>query len=222
MTTTLKTANWMDGIDVNLSNQGHAGLNLRQAARQNALTAEIERLQYMVRTQADVIRDLEKCATEDGLTGLLNRRGWDEALDKAYGAYTRYGRDAAVMILDMNYFKQINDTYGHSVGDAALQAVAATLVEYTRISDVLARAGGDEFSVILDENESEAAHMKAAHLQNILNGITLDYGDELIKLNVSIGVATFGESDDLQATLDKADTRMYAVKAQVHAKDVKN
>lgn len=191
----------------------------RPVVQQAVLMEEISRLQQMVRAQADVIQDLEKTATEDGLTGLVNRRGWDAALAKAFANYQRYARDAAVVVLDMNFFKQINDTYGHAAGDAALLKVASVLEAETRASDLCARPGGDEFGVLLLENQPETAIMKAAHLQEILNGTVLHYRGDEIALSVSVGVATLSEADTLRMVLDLADGRLYEEKARVHSEN---
>ncbi|MDD9912177.1 MAG: GGDEF domain-containing protein [Alphaproteobacteria bacterium] len=184
-----------------------------QAKRQVALHNEVIRLQRMLQEQAAVIKDLQRRATEDGLTGLLNRRGFDSALEQTFSDFKRYGRRASLLVLDMDNFKSINDTLGHLAGDALLQHIAELLKHHTRDSDIIARPGGDEFCIILQENTAEDARRKARELEVIISATPCLYEGEQISTSVSIGACCFLEANEKADIIAKADARMYRRKA---------
>ncbi len=159
-------------------------------------------------------RELERMATRDELTGLPNRRSILSALEQAI---ERRGgrRDAAplcVLMIDLDFFKRINDAYGHLAGDAALQHVTAILQQISRDGDVLGRLGGEEFLLIVDGAGLQAAHDVAERIRAAVEGRPppgLPEGG----LTVSIGVAQWSPGDrDARALLDRADRAMYAAK----------
>ena len=100
-------------------------------------------------------RNLEKAALTDGLTGMQNRRYFDDALREYLGEFRRIDRPVGLMILDLDHFKQVNDTYGHDVGDEVLRSVAKCLKDMTRYHDVVARLGGEEFAVVAPNMDLE-------------------------------------------------------------------
>lgn len=181
-----------------------------------ALLDEIEALKAQVKNQAELIETLEEQTSHDGLTGLLNRRGFDMALNNAVADYQRYGRNGALLLIDMNDFKQVNDTLGHQAGDALLMHVAQLLMAHTRSSDIVARIGGDEFCIILQESSRAEAHLKRKELEAVIAGTVCAFQDQDIATSCSIGVATFVEADDQEALVAKADSEMYRVKAAHH------
>jgi len=163
------------------------------------------------------IRDheaLDRLSRRDALTGLLNRRAFDEALRGRMAQAARNRRPGAVVYVDLDNFKVVNDTRGHSAGDAALKAVAALLVENSRSGDLVARLGGDEFALWLDETQPVGAEHKAATL--LAGGATLagHSGAPDRPLGFSIGVACFDPAagEPIEALLGRADAAMYEVK----------
>lgn len=176
------------------------------------LLAEVERLQAVVTSQHDLISKLHAAANRDELTALANRRGMETALSAALADFHRYGHTGAVLLIDLNGFKTINDTYGHAAGDALLQHVAATLRHNVRESDTVARLGGDEFVVILREVGAREANGKALELRHLLAGLPCKLGDVSLRAAASIGVATFAEAPDARDILSLADQRMYLAK----------
>lgn len=176
------------------------------------LLAEVERLQTLVSNQHDVITKLHAAANRDELTGLANRRGMETALSAALTDFHRYDYKGAVLLLDLNGFKTVNDTYGHAAGDGLLQHVAEVLRRNVRESDTVARLGGDEFLVILREVGAREANAKALELRNLLAGLPCELGDLTLRAAASIGVATFAEASEPRELLSLADQRMYLAK----------
>lgn len=148
-------------------------------------------------------------ATQDSLTGLKNRRAFLEAGASEVVRSKRYAHPLAVVFMDLDDFKQLNDTKGHDAGDAALQATAKALHGALRSSDRVARLGGDEFAVLLPEIGYDAAVEAGRKISVAVNAALEDFPP----VKVSIGIAWFGESDRLfPAMLKAADELMYEVK----------
>jgi diguanylate cyclase (GGDEF)-like protein len=148
-------------------------------------------------------------ATRDGLTGLLNRRGWSAALDVEEHRARRYGRAVSVVVLDVDGLKQFNDHAGHLAGDQVLVACARAIGAACRPGDAPARLGGDEFAVLAVECDVVCARALSARLRR-----------ELLRAGVlaSVGFATRRIGEDLTATLHRADQAMYRMKRQQRAR----
>lgn len=148
-------------------------------------------------------------ATQDALTGLQNRRAFLEAGDAEVDRSKRYGRPLAVIFMDLDDFKQINDSKGHAAGDAALRATARALLGALRSSDQVARLGGDEFAILLPETGYDATVETGRKIHQAVNMALEDFPP----LKASIGVAWFEQIDRLfPAMLKAADELMYEVK----------
>ncbi len=166
----------------------------------------------------DTRRQLEtrlyELANHDELTGLVNRRRFDEDLASFIAYGRRYGRPGALVVLDLNEFKQVNDVRGHVAGDRLLAAVGRALVERARITDTVARMGGDEFAVILREIDADDATRVAEELVVALSELILAFGDEPVTITASAGVAHVEDFSDLDAErlLGRADAAMYVAK----------
>ena len=156
------------------------------------------------------LRDL---ADHDQLTGLFNRRRFDQELKRELARAGRYASHAAVLSLDIDNFKSINDAAGHAAGDAVLTEMAQVLRDHVRPTDVVARLGGDEFAVLLSAIEPKEARVAAEHLLSAIHNRRVLYGGKTFRMTASIGVAAF-ESDDATAgeVLVNADLAMYAAK----------
>jgi diguanylate cyclase (GGDEF)-like protein len=159
--------------------------------------------------------ELRHLADHDSLTGLLNRRRFEAEVDRQLSHGRRYGHQGAVVLLDVDRFKQINDTYGHGVGDRLIVSVAAALRSRLRDSDTIARLGGDEFAVLLPEVDRTAAEAVARELVATIARQTMCVeGNELPRVTISVGVAPFGPHDgyDRKTLIVVADMAMYRVK----------
>ena len=160
----------------------------------------------------DQIHKNEYLAYHDALTGLPNRRLLEDRLEQALAHAARAGRKVAVLLLDLDRFKEVNDTYGHRIGDLALQQVVLRLSSRMRASDTLARSGGDEFTVVSDVSDEHGADILLSALESAL-AVPLKVEGQFIQTGVSIGVALYpdhGHSpDELRAAADHA---MYIAK----------
>lgn len=157
---------------------------------------------------------LQQEATHDPLTGLANRRLFYDRLQQAIRHAHRYGGKLGIMFVDMNRFKDINDQYGHHVGDAVLTEVAKRLTSSIRDSDTVARLGGDEFVVLLDGVQGREDYLAAAHkIEQSLNVNTSFFGLEM-EISASIGHALYPDDGIDEDTLIRAaDAAMYQIKA---------
>ena len=172
----------------------------------SALVAHREQLRYL--------------ADHDGLTGVVNRRRFEIDLNEQLGRARRYGEPSAVMVIDLDNFKQVNDRYGHLAGDEALKAVACALGRRLRSTDTLARLGGDELGVLLPHTGPDEAAAVEADLGRAVSGIELDV-TELdggapckLHLSVSVGIAPLGPgAASVEDVLLAADQAMYLQKA---------
>jgi diguanylate cyclase (GGDEF)-like protein/PAS domain S-box-containing protein len=168
-------------------------------------------------------QELELLSLSDPLTGVFNRRRFDEALETQLTQARRYGRGGALLIVDLDRFKQINDEFGHAAGDDALRAVARLLSANLRQTDVVARdagglvarLGGDEFALLLPEADAAGAETVAARLIDALAAEPLEIGGKRVQIGISVGAATFGEGNfpSPEELLAAADRAMYVVKA---------
>ena len=152
------------------------------------LAAEVERLAAQLEQSRTRIVDLEAKVDIDPLTDLLNRRGFERELKRSVAYVKRYGTSAALLFLDLDGFKPVNDRHGHAAGDAVLKAVAAALVRHVRASDVVARLGGDEFVVLLWNVSGPAAAAKAAALEQAIYSTPVQWGRSTLVVGASAGV----------------------------------
>ena len=179
----------------------------------DTLADELSTLQRQVNAQAEMIRSLKRDTITDPLTGVLNRRGFEIELNKSLANAKRHHRLSALLFVDMDNFKQINDVYGHHAGDDALCHVANILQTNVRQTDVLARVGGDEFSIILNDVRSVEDAEKRAHLlSDFISSAPLRFEDEQIWIQASVGTQSFQAEDDMIDVISKADKAMYAAK----------
>lgn len=157
--------------------------------------------------------EIQHLAYYDALTGLANRRFFFEQGDRSLALARRHGEPMAVFYIDLDQFKQVNDTLGHEEGDALLERVAKALQKSVRDTDLVARLGGDEFAVLLTEVRDEQAALRVAH--RIMDNMpsTLGSGSHEVAVGASLGVAMFPtDAEDLESLLKAADLAMYRAK----------
>lgn len=177
------------------------------------LTAEVERIAADLDASRKRIRELEARIDIDPLTETLNRRGFERELKRSLAYVKRYGASAALVYLDLDGFKPVNDRHGHAAGDAVLKAIAAALIRRVRASDVVARIGGDEFVVLLWNLSEADAAAKAAALEAAIYATPVRWGASTLVVGASAGVALIGPLDTPAEVLARADASMYARKA---------
>ncbi len=185
-----------------------------------AFDASVGRVISLIANQAAAAIDLIELvetnrllALHDGLTGLLNRRAFDEALERAVAQAERGGQPLSLLMLDLDHFKRLNDSHGHSAGDLALQAAAAEIRLQARGGDLAARYGGEEFAVILPDTDGPAAFRMAERLRKALAQRVIRIGAEQIRVTASCGVSAldlgYVTPEDL---IRSADEALYASK----------
>jgi len=159
-------------------------------------------------------RQLEKISQVDGLTGLCNRRFWDEQFVMEYKRGMRSGSPSTLVMLDIDNFKQVNDTYGHPAGDEVIKKLAEIIKKTTRDTDVLGRYGGEEFTMILPDTPVANVEFVAERIRRLVEKCTVVYDEISIKFTISIGIAGFKQSyKDSTQWLDLADKALYQAKA---------
>jgi len=171
---------------------------------------EFNRMIERIHTSEGVLADL---ARRDSLTLLLNRRAFDEELDGMFSRQQRFGERFALLVLDLDHFKQINDRHGHATGDEVLRASSRALAKELRPFDRLFRIGGEEFAAILPGTDSTTARVAAERLRQAIAAHPIAVGDTVIGTTVSVGVATATPGFEPDTLLEAADAALYRAKA---------
>jgi diguanylate cyclase (GGDEF)-like protein/PAS domain S-box-containing protein len=156
--------------------------------------------------------ELRRLATIDSLTGINNRHNFQDLTLKEMNRSKRYGHPFALIMLDIDHFKKVNDTYGHSVGDQVLIEFCDTCLKALRESDFMGRQGGEEFAVALVECDAEAAVIVAERIRKAIASHTVTSGNKEIRFTVSIGVTRMWQDCDLNSMLECADKALYKAK----------
>lgn len=178
-----------------------------------ALSDENSLLRASLAEMRERLQELEQIADTDTLTPLPNRRRFLRELDRVLSQADRHGTPAAVLYVDLNSLKAVNDRHGHLAGDAALIHVARLLQSLIRTSDIVARIGGDEFGLILDHLDHNSAIETAERLARCIAETPLDVGGAVISLRAAIGVATILPGDAADDVMHRADRNMYLAKS---------
>ena len=166
----------------------------------------------LARAQAR-IAELEARADIDPLLEILNRRAFERELARSIAYLDRYGGAIALVYLDLDGFKAINDRHGHAAGDAVLKAAAAALTRAVRASDLVARLGGDEFALLLWNLGEEQARAKAGELETAVAQAAVSHDGAPLAVTASAGVAALISGRTAAETIDAADRAMYARKS---------
>ncbi len=174
--------------------------------------AERSRLQDMTASLSIRSESLEQAALTDALTGLSNRRYFDDALDEYLAAFSRIDKPLGMVILDLDHFKSVNDTYGHTVGDEVLRAVAFCLKDFTRYHDVVARLGGEEFAILSPNIAQSQLFELAERIRKAIAQIVVHAGGASINVTVSAGLAIWDGKETGEGLYSRADKQLYAAK----------
>jgi diguanylate cyclase (GGDEF)-like protein len=177
------------------------------------LIEEISRLRGQVAQLQDRVEQLDHLAHQDSLIDLPNRRGFMRELERLIARVSRYDAHAAMLFVDLDGLKSINDTFGHRAGDQALIQVAGLLESGVRKSDVVARIGGDEFGILLENADEKSAHETAARLIEMIAACEFMHDGDSLPLSVAIGVGMIDAQDNADEVMARADEQMYRRKA---------
>jgi len=190
------------GVSSNFYHQEHA-IRLQAFADQAAIAIENARL----------YAEVERLATLDEVTGILNRRRLFQLGRREMELSRRYGTSLAAILLDIDLFKKINDTYGHTAGDRVLSGIASTISHNIREIDLFGRYGGEEFVILLPSTGAEAAREVAERVRELVAGLRFDTERGPLEVTISLGVAMLtGDIPSLVTLIDRADQAMYSAK----------
>jgi diguanylate cyclase (GGDEF)-like protein len=185
----------------------------RPAAPDDSRLAVRRLRSQLARAQAR-IEELQAFADTDFLLDIPNRRGFERALNRAIAYIKRYAAGGALVVLDVDRLKPINDAFGHAAGDQVLKAIVAVLLGQVRSSDVIGRLGGDEFGLLLWNLSETDARAKAASLETVIDRLGFMFRGRKVTTGASAGVAILGPDSDAGQALEQADAAMYLRKAQ--------
>ena len=162
-----------------------------------------------------VQEQLLELATTDPLTGLLNRRAFAHRYERESARYNRTNQPVSLLLIDLDYFKLINDKYGHAAGDAALRILSEHLKQTSRFgTDDVARWGGEEFAVMLSDSGHQTAMRAAERLRRQIETLIVTYNQDTIRLEASIGVVVCRKREALEMAMQRADLCLRQAKAQ--------
>jgi two-component system, cell cycle response regulator len=182
----------------------HVGL--RVAALQDSLGTRVAEL----RAAHD---HLAKMASTDALTGVYSRRWWFDLAATEFSRCRRYDRTFSLLALDLDWFKVVNDTYGHDIGDTVLQRFAEMARDECRNSDIVGRLGGEEFAIILPETTVDAAKTIATRLTQACRELAVESAAGIVRCSCSIGMTGMrGEDQNIESVLRRADAALYEAK----------
>ncbi|MDI6796227.1 MAG: diguanylate cyclase [Desulfatibacillaceae bacterium] len=172
------------------------------------------RLKELYESLQEKNRQLQELANRDGLTGLFNHRYFQEALSKDFQRAMRYHESLSCVLLDIDFFKKFNDTYGHQTGDVVLKTLGGIIEDSLRDTDLAARYGGEEFALVLYHTPAPAAYMVADRLRQSVENHEFVHDDLVLKVTISVGVATFPHPDipDHKTLVECADKALYRAK----------
>jgi len=157
-------------------------------------------------------RQAQAAALQDQLTGLNNRGAFDSSLKREIDLAQRQRSPLSLIVLDIDHFKAVNDTYGHSSGDSALKALAKAITDTMRRSDIAFRYGGEEFTLILSNTDIDAARIVAERVRVAVSQLSCSDGKRTFGYTISVGVSQLGQGEDGASLFDRADQALYQAK----------
>jgi diguanylate cyclase (GGDEF)-like protein len=191
-----------------------AAVSPRLSVAPNEAKLTIRRLRSELAKALARIEGLQASADTDFLLDIPNRRGFERELNRSIAYIKRYHASGALIVLDVDRLKPINDAFGHAAGDQVLKAIVAALSRLIRSSDVIGRLGGDEFALLLWNLSETDARAKAASLEQAVDGLSFTFRGRSVSAGASAGVAILGPQAEAGRALEEADSAMYVRKAQ--------
>lgn len=173
---------------------------------------ELQETRYTIINMQNELAETRQLLNEDALTGALNRRGLDQTLTREIARCQRNDAKLTLVMVDLDYFKNVNDTYGHEAGDQMLIHFASLIRSVLRKSDALVRYGGEEFTLVLPDTDSRGALLVLGRLQQLMKKSPLLYEGKQVNTTFSAGVAALGPEENGHALLRRADEALYQAK----------
>jgi diguanylate cyclase (GGDEF)-like protein len=177
------------------------------------LSTVIGALYFTLIVGDEMTGELRRLATLDSLTGIYNRRTFDDLAKKELARAIRSGAAISLLEIDLDHFKQVNDKYGHAVGDIVLKSTTDAIAAELRQQDVFGRYGGEEFCVLLPDTDTEKGQTVAERIRKRVEITEVSAGSERLAVTISIGVATFAPGKDFDSLMLEADLALYSAKA---------
>jgi diguanylate cyclase (GGDEF)-like protein/PAS domain S-box-containing protein len=206
-------------VRVTIKNYSKAGkeywldLSILPLSNPQGVVTHFVAIQRDVTEQINLQRQLEILSRTDPLTGLLNRRAFDEIAENELSRFRRSREVYSLLMLDIDHFKKVNDKYGHTSGDVAIQSVAQTCESNLRLHDKAARLGGEEFCVLLPYTNKHAAYKIAEKLRRVVSTLSISTMNGDISMTISIGLAEVNDADtDHTEIFNRADENLYKAK----------
>lgn len=176
------------------------------------LNTQLQDLESETLQLRETLKEVHAKAVQDALTGIANRLGYEERMRQEHARWNRHGRPLSLVVFDIDFFKAINDQYGHQAGDRVLVTVAEQMSSQIRQSDFFARYGGEEFVLLLPETALDEARALADKLRQDIERCRFRYADAPVPVTISCGVAEFRAGDEPQAVFERADAALYNAK----------
>lgn len=154
----------------------------------------------------------QQAALTDPLTGLQNRRYFDDALNQYLEEFSAIGHPLGMIVMDLDHFKQVNDTYGHDIGDEVLKGVTKCLLDYTRYHDVVARIGGEEFAILAPNLDARSLQRLAERICDAVSEITYSADNVSFRVTTSMGLALWDGAESSSSFFKRADQNLYKAK----------
>lgn len=191
--------------------EGRASARERESALHDTLKVAYQ-LEELINKKDERIDYLDRLCMTDSLTGILNRRGFQVELKRVLASARRFQETGVLAYVDLDDFKEINDTHGHACGDEVLCHVSQLMNEMTRGMDYVARLGGDEFALLLVRTAWDGGQARIEKIAQKLNTTVLSWEDNIIPLKASVGLQYYDHRSFSQDLLNAADESMYAIK----------
>jgi len=214
--TVLKTAFLSKIKNINAGFEKKREKDIQRLRETEKILEEMRERMDEVKHEAEEIRKrslaIEVESYRDSLTDLHNRRAYDEKIAETLTNMERYGTQASLLLCDIDFFKKINDTFGHKTGDLALKQLADLLRERLRENDFISRYGGEEFAIILPHTDLESARIAGQEIRAYIAQSVFSYKNKKIPLTISMGISLFKPGDNATTVFERADKALYFAK----------
>ncbi len=180
--------------------------------RNQKLTQQLSRMEQETHELQAMLNENRAKLLYDALTGVYSRMAYDERIQQEWSRWNRYQTPFSYAILDIDHFKQINDTYGHSAGDKALKIIAQLMQQYLRDSDCVFRIGGEEFVLLLTETSAQSANKLVAKLRDAIAESSIHFKGDPVRLTLSAGITETRDGDTIETIYERADAALYKAK----------